>query len=125
MGCTAFSVDLLVVTPDQLRKIDLLLSKACNDDGSVVWTMNFGLQERQKTTDPFADLVKLAVVIKPALHDKAEATAQKGLDSGQTSAALVAADSAKLFKQGTVSKRRAQNDAQDVIASRSTSTPSA
>ena len=119
MGCTAFSVDLLVVTPDQLRKISLLLSKACNDDGSVVWTMNFGLQERQKTTDPFADLVKLAVVIKPALHDKAEATAQKGLDSGQTSAALVAADSAKLFAQGTVSKRRAQSDAQDVIATRS------
>lgn len=120
MGCTAFSVDLLVVTPDQLRKITLLLSKACNDDGSVVWTMNFGLQERKKTTDQFADMVKLAVIIKPALHDKAEATAKKGLDSDQTSAALVAADTAKLFDQGAVSKRRAQNDAQDVIASRKT-----
>jgi hypothetical protein len=119
MGCTAFSVDLLVVTPDQLRKIDLLLSKACNDNGSVVWTMNFGLQERKKTTDPFADVVKLAVVIKPALHDKAEATAKKGLDAGQTSAALLAGDTAKLMKQGKVSKRRAQSDATDVIASRS------
>lgn len=125
MSCTSFSVDLLVVTPDQLRKINLLLSKACNDDGSVVWTMNFGLQERQKTTDPFADLVKLAVVIKPALQDKAEATAKNGLDQGQTSAAFVAADTAKLFKQGKVSKRRAQSDAQDVVASRDASSPSA
>lgn len=125
MSCTSFSVDLLVVTPDQLRKITLLLSKDCKDDGSVVWTMNFGLQERQKTTDPFADLVKLAVVIKPALQDKAEATAKKGLDQGQTSAAIVAADTAKLFKQGKVSKRRAQSDAQDIVASRSASSPAA
>ncbi|HWN99808.1 MAG TPA: hypothetical protein VNS63_11110 [Blastocatellia bacterium] len=125
MSCTSFSVDLLVVTPDQLRKIDLMLAKACNDDGSVVWTMNFGLQERQNTTVPFADLVKLAVVLKPALHDKAEATALKGLDAGQTSAAFVAGDTASLFKQGQVSKRRAQSDAQDVIASRSNNSPTA
>ena len=120
MGCTSFSVDLLVVTPDQLRKIDIALAKACNDDGSVTWTMNFGLQERKQTTAPFADLVKLAVVIKPALHDKAEDTAKKGLDQGQTSAAFVAADTAKLMAQGKVSKRRAQADATDVIASRAT-----
>jgi hypothetical protein len=125
MGCTSFSVDLLVVTPDQLRKINLKLVKACNDDGSVVWTMNFGLQERKKTPDPFADLVQLAVTIKPALHKKAEATALKGLDQGQTSAALVAGDTAKLFKKGKVSKKRAQSEAQDVIASRSATSPTA
>ena len=119
MGCTSFSVDLLVVTPNQLRKIDIALAKDCKDDGSVVWTMSFSLQERKKTTDAFADVVKLNVVIKPALHDKAEATAKKGLDQGQISSAIGASESAKLFQAGEISKRRAQNDAQDVIASRS------
>ncbi len=125
MSCTSFSVDLLVVTPDQLRKIDIKLAKACNDDGSVVWTLTFGLQERAKTVDPFADVVKLDVMIKPALHDKAEATAVKGLDSGQSSAAMTAGDSAKLFKQGQISKRSAQSSASKVVSSRSDSSPSA
>lgn len=115
MGCTSFSVDLLVVTTDQLRKITLDLSKECKDDGSVVWTLDFGLQERKKTTDPFADVVKLTVVIKPALHDKAEATAQNGLDSGQASQSLVAGNKAKLFKQGKISKKAAQDSAQKII----------
>lgn len=119
MGCTSFSVDLLVVTPNQLRKVDIDLAKNCNDDGSATWTMTFSLQERKKTTDPYADVVKLSVNIKPALNDKAEATAKKGLDQGQTSSALAAADTAKLFQAGEVSKRRAQSDAQGVIASRS------
>ena len=124
MACTSFSVDLLVVTPDQLRKIDLTLAKNCNDDGSVVFTLTFGLQERTKTTDPFADVVKLDVTIKPALHDKAEATANNGLDQAQTSAALTAGDSAKLFKQGQISQKSAQASAAKVIASRSDSSPS-
>lgn len=118
MGCTSFSVDLLIVTPNQLRKINIKLAKDCKDDGSVVWTMTFGLQERKKTTDPFADLIKLDVVIKPALHDKAESTAKKGLDQGQASAAIGASDTAKLLSQGEVSRRRAQSDAQNVIAAR-------
>ena len=125
MACTSFSVDLLVVTPDQLRKIDLSLAKDCKDDGSVLFTMTFGLQERKKTTDPFADLVKLDVTIKPALHDKAEATAKKGLDQAQSSAALTAADSAKLFKQGKISKKSAQASTAKVISARSDSSPSA
>ena len=118
MGCTSFSVDLLVVTKDQLRKITLDLSKQCNDDGSVVWTLAFGLQERTQTTDPFADVVKLNVTIKPALHDKAEATAQSGLDDAQSSQALVAGDSAKLFQQGQISKKSAQTSAAKIIAVR-------
>jgi len=125
MGCTSFSVDLLVVTPDQLRKITLDLAKDCKDDGSIVWTLAFGLQERAKTTDPFADIVKLNVTIKPALHDKAEATATQGLDQGQSSAAITAADSAKLFKQGLISQKSAQASASKVIAARSDGSPQA
>jgi hypothetical protein len=115
---TSFSVDLLVVTSDQLRKINIKLSKDFNDKGDVVWTMDFGLQERAKTTDAFHDVVKLNVTIKPAHHDKAAATADKGLDDAQTSAAFVAADTAKAFSKGKVSKPTAQGDARRVVAVR-------
>ena len=122
MPGTSFSVDLLVVTPDQLRKITFKLSKAFKTDGSVDWTLEFGLEERAKTTDAFADLVKLTVKINPALHQKADATAKKGLDDAQTSAAFAAADSAKLFSEGEISKASANADAKRVIAVRGTST---
>ena len=122
MAGTSFSVDLLVVTPDQLRKITFKLSKAFKTDGSVDWTLEFGLQERAKTTESFQDLVKLTVKINPALHQKAEATAKKGLDEAQTSAAFAAADSAKLLSEGEISNATANADARRVIAVRGTST---
>ena len=122
MAGTSFSVDLLVVTPDQLRKINFKLSKAFKTDGSVDWTLEFGLQERKKTTESFQDLVKLTVKINPALHQKAEATAKKGLDEAQTSAAFAAADSAKLLSEGEISKATANADARRVIAVRGTTT---
>ena len=118
MPGTSFSVDLLLVTNNQLRKIDFQLSKDINTDGSVLWTLQFGLSERKQTTDQFADVVALTVKVKPALNDKAEATAKNGLDDAQTSAAFAAADSAKLFSQGQVSKATAQADARRVIAVR-------
>lgn len=117
---TAFSVDLLIVTPDQLRKIDFKLSKGFKNDGSVDWNLEFGLQERSKTTEAFHDLVKLKVSIQPALHPKANATAKKGLDDAQTSAAFAAADSAKLLSEGEISKASANAAAKRVIAVRET-----
>ena len=117
---TAFSVDLLIVTPDQLRKINFKLSKGFNTDGSVNWNLEFGLQERSKTTDPFHDVVQLKVNLQPALHAKANATAKKGFDDTQSSAAIAAADSAKLFSQGEISKASANNAAKRVIAVRGT-----
>lgn len=120
MAGTSFSVDLLVVTPDQLRKINITLSKDFKDDGSVLWLMIFGLQERKKTTDDFADIIKLTVKINPAHNDKADATAKKGLDEAQTSAAYAAAESAKLAATGEISKQTANADAKRVIAVRGT-----
>lgn len=117
---TSFSVDLLVVTPDQKRKINFNLAKDFKDDGSVLWTMVFGLQERAKTTDAFADIVKLTVTIRPANHKKAEETARNGFDEAQTSAALDAADTARAFKEGEVSRTTAQADARRVISVRGT-----
>ncbi|HXD31374.1 MAG TPA: hypothetical protein VN643_09665 [Pyrinomonadaceae bacterium] len=115
---TAFSVDLLIVTPDQKRKIDFKLSKGFKNDGSVDWNLEFGLQERSKLTDPFHDLVKLKVNIQPALHQKAQATANNGLDDSQTSAAFAAADSAKLLSAGEISKASANAAARRVISVR-------
>jgi hypothetical protein len=122
MPGTSFSVDLLVVTPDQLRKINFKLSKSFKADDSVDWTLEFGLQERAKTTESFQDIVKLTVKINPALHKKAEATAKKGLDEAQTSAAFAAADSAKLLSEGEISKATANADARRVIAVRGSAT---
>jgi len=117
---TAFSVDLLIVTPDQLRKITFKLSKSFKPDNSVNWDLQFGLQERKKTTDTFADVIQLKVNIQPALHAKAEATAKKGLDQTQTSAAFAAGDSAKLASKGEISKASANAAARRVIAVRGT-----
>lgn len=120
MPGTSFSVDLLIVTRDQLRKIDINLAKSFKDDGSVLWTMIFGLQERAKTSDAFADVIKLTVKINPAQNDKAEETAHNGLDDPQTSAALAAADSAKLASLGEISKQSANADARRIVSVRGT-----
>jgi hypothetical protein len=117
---TAFSVDLLIVTPDQLRKINFKLSKSFKPNNSVNWDLEFGLQERKKTTDAFHDVIQLKVNIQPALHAKADATAKKGLDETQTSAAFVAGDSAKLASEGEISKASANAAARRVIAVRGT-----
>ena len=121
MPGTSFSVDLIIVTPNQLRKIDFKLSKDSKTDGSVEWTLEFGLNERKKTTDPFVEVVRLTVKVKPEHNAKAQATATNGLDDAQTSAALAAADSAKLLSQGKISKATAQADARRVIAVRQSS----
>lgn len=118
MPGTSFSVDLMIVTPNQLRKIDFGLSKASKSDGSVDWALDFSLNERKKTSDAFVEIVRLTVKVTPAQNDKAEATAKNGLDDAQTAAALAAADSAKLFKAGKIAKATAQADARRVIAVR-------
>ena len=113
-----FSVELMVITPNQLRKIDFLLSKDTKDDGSDEWTMEFGLSERKKTSDAYAEVVKLTVKVKPEHNDKAQETATKGLNDAQTSASLAAADAAKQFKLGKIAKATAQAAARRVIAIR-------
>lgn len=120
MAITSFSVDLLVVTEDQLRKINIKLSKDAKDGGAVEWTMDFGLEERAKTTEAFHDVVKLAVKLKQAHHGKAELTAKKGLDSGQASQAWMAADAQKLVAAGEISAQSARAEIGKVIAVRST-----
>jgi len=120
MAITSFSVDLLVVTPNQLRKINIKLSKDAKDDGSVDWTMDFGLEERAKTTEDFHDVVKLSVKLKQVHHDKADQTSKKGLHSTKTSQAFIAGDAAKLANEGEISKQSAQAEVRRVIAVRGT-----
>lgn len=118
MSDTSFSVDLLIVTPNQLRKITFKLTKEVKTGGEVKWTMTFGLYERKDTTKDFAEVVVLTVNISKPQHAKIEATAAKGLDEAQSSAALVAADTAKAFTKNKVSKQTATASARNVIAAR-------
>lgn len=118
MPCKPISVDLLVVTPDQLRRISFGLIKGCKDDGSATWTMDFRLAERKKLIDPFVLMVKLTVAINTTEHLKAQETADEGFDENQASQAQLAADTAKAFNQGKVTKKRAEKEAQKVISVR-------
>jgi hypothetical protein len=117
MAITSVTADLLVVTPDQLRKITLRLSKKTQSN-TVDWELKFGLQERANTTDPFNDIVQLTVAISKQNNKKAQATMDKGLDRAQTSAAFAAGDAAKRFSEGNTSKSVAELGAKRVISSR-------
>lgn len=114
----------MIVTPDQLREIDFKLAKDLDTStgaaaGAIKWTLEFGLKERKKATDPFVEVVKLTVNIKPELHEKAQQTLDSGsLDSAQTSQAFAAGDSAKLLSQKKISKATANADAQRIISRR-------
>src|SRR5437588_5569834 len=87
MPSTSFSVDFLIVTRDGLRKIDFRLSKV-STNGGVAWIIEFGLNERRKTSDSFIQIIKLTINVKSADNPKAEATAKDGLDKTQAAAAL-------------------------------------
>ena len=79
----SISVDLGVTTPDQLRHIAFGLEKDTDDDGTVTWTIHFGFQTRQSTSDNFVDEVTLDVKVKVKDFNQAEATAHEGLTDPQ------------------------------------------
>ena len=114
MGCTSFSVDLLVVTRDQLRKIDIGLAKDLRMMAALSGHSILGYRKGKKPPTRLQIYSEPACCpVKPALNDKAEATANDGLDSAQSSAAIVAADTGKAFPRrsgfqetGTVRRSR-------------------
>jgi hypothetical protein len=121
MPSTTFSVDLVVMTKDKLRRIQFRLVKDVGEKGKVAWSLEFTLLERAKATDKFnpdEPVVKLTINISKALEEKAAATLAEGFDDAQTSAALAAGDSAKLLKQGEISEASFRNDMKRVIARR-------
>jgi hypothetical protein len=124
MSCTPISVS-LEVNPTELRKIVFDLDKICNNDGTAEWKLHFDLQERSDASKTFRSLVKLDVDINKQNNQLAEATAKNGLDENQRSQAAVAGDTAKAFQQKQATKEDAQEDAQGVIAARSSDSPSA
>jgi len=117
MSVTSLTFDLLVVTPDQLRKIQVRLTKK-TQSSTVDWELKFGLQERTITSDPFHDIVQLTVAISKQNNKKAQTTADNGLDRAQTSATFAAADAAKLFNEGKLSKNATELSVKRVISSR-------
>ncbi len=119
----SISVDIEVMTKDRLRKVVFGLDKATADSGEVTWTLDFKLFEREKKTDEFGDpLVKLdAVVVRKANFEKAEATAVSGrFTAAQTEHALgPAANDAKRFQDGKITREKAEATAERTIAKRS------
>jgi len=65
----------------------------------------------EKDDGYFADVVTLNVDIQVE-HTRKPSDGEKGLDDTQTSKALIAADTAKANKEGKVSIKRAEADAQ-------------
>ncbi|HYP07307.1 MAG TPA: hypothetical protein VER03_13825 [Bryobacteraceae bacterium] len=118
----SISVDIEVMTKDRLRKVVFGLDKTTADNGEVTWTIDFRLFEREKKTDEFGDpLVKLdAVVVKKANFDNAEATAVAGrFKPEQTEHALgPAANDAKRFKDGKITREKAEATAERTVAKR-------
>ena len=118
----SISVDIEVMTKDRLRKVVFGLDKATADSGEVTWTFDFQLFERASKTEEFGDpLVKLAaVVVKTAHFEKAEATAMAGrFKAEQTEHALgPAANDAKRFKDGKITREKAEATAERTIAKR-------
>ena len=118
MPAKSISVALVVNSPDQLRKIDLRLSRESRNEGEVEWTMEFTLNERKRKSDPFVEIIRLSVKVNAADNRKAEVTAQEGLDKRQTEAAFAAADSAKALSEGRIPKAKAEADTRQVITAR-------
>ena len=91
---TDISVDLVVNTQDQLRRIEFGLEKSTDDEGQPKWTIHFKLFERTDKATPYGEpRVSLDVVVDKNLHDKAEQTVAKGLNAAQ--AAFLAGPGAK------------------------------
>lgn len=82
---TSVSVDLVVNTEDQLRRIEFGLEKSIDDDGQPKWVIHFKLSQRADKATPYGDpRVQLDVVVDKNLHGKAADTAAHGLNAAQT-----------------------------------------
>jgi len=115
MPCTPFSVDLEVITPDQLKKITFGLEKACNPNNTETWTIHFELDEAASAGATFNEVVKLDISVDPQNNASAATTAANGLTPSQTAQALVAGDTAKAVSQGTATNDDLADDAQAVL----------
>ena len=97
---TDITVDLVVNTEDDLRRIEFGLQKNTDDDGQPTWTIRFKLFQRaDKTVDHGQPRVSLNVVVDKNLHDQAAETAKKGLSPAQ--AAFLAGPGAKAAMDST------------------------
>ena len=81
---TSISVDLVVNTSDQLRRIEFGLEKSIDDDGEPKWVIHFKLFQRTDKATPYGEArVQLDVVVDKNLHGAAAETAENGLNPAQ------------------------------------------
>lgn len=97
---TDITVDLVVNTEDQLRRIEFGLQKSSDDQGQPQWTIHFKLYQRTDRSTAYGDpRVSLDVVVDKNLHDQADQTAAKGLNAAQS--AFLAGPGAKAALDST------------------------
>lgn len=99
---TSISVDLVVNTSDQLRRIEFGLEKSIDDDGEPKWVIHFKLFQRTDKATPYGEArVQLDVVVDKNLHDAAAETAEKGFNAAQE--AYITGPGAKAVEDGSKS----------------------
>ncbi len=86
MACDPIHID-LEVDPDANSKITLTLDKTCDENDQATWKLSFQLQQG----DPLAIVALLYVELDTEYYDKAQATADYGLEEVQQAQAQVAA----------------------------------
>lgn len=74
-GCTPFSVQVAILTPDDEHEVHFGLTKGCNPDDTAFWTIDFLLKElsggQMKTR------IEVHVTVGKDLQPKAETLADK------------------------------------------------
>lgn len=79
--CTAFSINLAILMPDNKRQISFGLTRGCLDDDTPFYMINFVL--RDKVDGGFQDRVKLEITVGDTLNPKAQALMDQGLSRTQ------------------------------------------
>jgi hypothetical protein len=117
MPCVPIDIEVEVVTPDQMRKITFGLVKACHDNGTESWKINFELDEKQSATDADFKLVaKVSVAIGQQDAPAAKAITEKGsLSDAQTAQTIVAADTVKQQTLGQSTDEDVNDDVTQVL----------
>jgi hypothetical protein len=111
-----------VMSKDGLRKFSFGLDKNTGKNGEEDWAIHFDLFERAKRADDFDEaVVHVDLDIKAKNFEKAQITADKGLNAAQAEAALVdVAAVADRVKAGKATEARLAKAVEGVIEARET-----
>lgn len=115
-GCTPFSVQVAVLTPDDKHQINFGLTKGCNSDNTEFWTIDFLLKEQKN--GQMLTRVEVHVVVGKAQQANAASLAQsKNLTPEKVDLLNgPVADRALALPPGTTSDKKLNNMLSSVIS---------